>query len=396
MRLRAASALAVLCVAAVSAADSPARRALSSEERAALLALIKAVDLAQETDVVSPVALPWSADALKSTDVAYVPFRLDLAPLSPLPKSAAMYVRAVSRHDGVRTKEEDSSLREWVVRGGSAPPNRSFDTVVFNPGELPIGGLAVTSSRRSVAAPAEASALLALQEKQIAQEKAAEETARRREEVRQRDPYRFPFEEYYFFDVKAPRVERALGVPPGEYDVFVAVIDRARGKTSSPVVVRHTISVPDFWNLELQLSDLILVSDVRTLSSALQPKQQAEHPYTWGRVEVVPAEKTAFDRSEILKVVYQLCNYGAPDTDVFADYNFYWQVAGQWTLFNRTAPQELGEADLPAPVAFETQGFVMQAVPLAPFPPGDYRLDVVVRDRLTRGNAKQSINFTVK
>src|SRR5579871_1172233 len=156
MGVRATVGFVVVMAVGVNAADPPARKPLSNDERAALVTLIKAVDLAQDTDVVTPVDLPWAADVLKASDVAYVPFRLDVAPLRQPPKSVAMYVRAVSRHDGFRTKQEDSSLREWALHGGSGPPGRPFETVVFNAGELPIGGSAVSSSRRSTSAPAEA------------------------------------------------------------------------------------------------------------------------------------------------------------------------------------------------------------------------------------------------
>ncbi len=394
MRLCTAAVLAVSTIAALRAADGPIRKPLATDERAALLALIKAVDLAQETDVVAPIDLPWTADVLKSIDSAYVPFRLGLAALPDGLKSAAMYVRVVSRHDGFRSTEESSSLREWALRGGVAPP-RPMETVVFNPGELPIGGPGVSSSRRSVAAPAEASAILSMQQKQYEKEKAAAEAERARAETARRDPYRFPFEEYYFFDAKSGRVERAMAVPPGEYDVFVGLVDRSRVKTSTPVVVRHRITVPDFWNLELRLSDLMLVSDVRTLNAPLKPQDQIEHPYTWGRAEVVPTG-TTLSRNDVLSVVYQICNYGAPDTDVTADYRFYWRIGGDWKLFNRTDTQQFDGRDLPAAIGWETQGFVMQSVPLQPFTTGDYKLEVVVKDRLTRQTATQSILFTVK
>ena len=307
-----------------------------------------------------------------------------------------MYVRVVTRRDGYRTTEEDSSIREWAMHGGSGPPARLFDTVVLNAGEFPIGGLAASSSRTSIAAPAESHAQLVLQEKQFEKERAAQEAARRRDEIKNRDPYAFPFEEYYFFDVRLPRIERALAVMPGEYDVFVAFVDRAHLKTSTPVVVRHTVTVPDFWDVGLRLSSLILVDDVRTLSAPLPPKQQIEHPYTWGRAEVVPSGKSVFGRDETLRVVYQICNYGSPDIDVSADYTFYSKVAGAWKLFNRTAPQALDQRDLPPAVQWETQGFVMQAVPLATFPPGDYKLEVIAKDRMTRDTATESIEFGVK
>src|SRR5947207_3415605 len=127
-------------------------------------------------------------------------------------------------------------LLSGTARGG-APPVRT-ETVFVGPGELPIGGPAAGSSRRSVQAPAEASTILGLQQREYEKQKAAEEAAKKKAETRERDPYVFPFEDYYFFDVKPSRagdarqIERALSLPPGEYDGYVALADRARPKTT--------------------------------------------------------------------------------------------------------------------------------------------------------------------
>src|SRR5919204_1462675 len=136
-----ALALSVLSLAqSTQAADPLTRKPLSSDERSALMSLMKAVDLAQETDVVSPVDLPWETHVLKAAnDVGYVPFRLSLSAIGDAIKSAAMYVRVVSRHDGYRSTEEDSSIREWVMHGGSLPA-RPSETVAIGAGEMPIGG----------------------------------------------------------------------------------------------------------------------------------------------------------------------------------------------------------------------------------------------------------------
>src|SRR5213080_4072123 len=192
---------------AVPAADSPTRKPLTSDERSALMSLLKAVDLAQETDVVSDANLSWETHVLKAgNEVGYVPFRLSLSALADVVKSAAMYVRVVSRHDGYRSTEEDSSIREWILHGGTLPA-RPPETMTIGAGEMPIGGPAVSSGRRgvsarrrSISAPAEASAVLAMQQRQFEREKAAAEAAKGRAELKQRDPYVFPFEEYYFFD----------------------------------------------------------------------------------------------------------------------------------------------------------------------------------------------------
>lgn len=394
--LLAIAVLALLIQARVRAAAPLPHKPLNAGDRAALLSLLEAVDRAQESGVPPGVDLPWETHVLKSAkETGYVAFRLALSGLPAALESAAMYVRVVSRHDDARSAEGRSRIREWIADAGLLPP-RQVETVVIGPGEMPVGGPAVGSARQSILAPAEASTLLALQRLRLERGLAAAEAEKRRAESKQRDPYVFPFEEYYFFDVKSRLVERAVAVPPGEYDVFVGITDRARVKTTTPTVVRHAVTVPDFWNLELRLSSLILASEVRTRPARLAPKAQIEHPYTFGLAEVVPVPAPVFTTNDVLSVVYQVCNYGAPDVDVTAEYDFYQRVNGRRTLFNRTLPQELTDDDLPPPTGWETQGFAMQRVPLRQFPPGEYELEVDVRDRLTRRTAKQTTTFTVK
>src|SRR5262249_4966616 len=275
----------------------------------------------------------------------------------------------------------------WMARGGDAPPPR-LETVYIGPGEMPIGGPAAGSSRRSVQGPAEASAVLSLQQREDEKQKAANEAARKRAERRTRDPYLFPFEEYYFFDLKAPRsndlrlIERALSLPPGEYDVYVALVDRGRLKTSSPSILRRTITIPDYWDDRLALSSLILVSGINTLKAPLPRERQIERPYAFGQAEIVPVSSHAFTSKDVLSVVFQICNYGAPVADLTAEYNFFHHVDGARRLFNRTQPQHITDDNLPPPAPWETQAFTSQSVPLQSFPPGEYELEVTVHDRL--------------
>jgi hypothetical protein len=338
---------------------------------------------------------------LKSGDQsAYVPFRLTVGGLPDGVKTAVMYLRAVSRRDGIRASDERSAVRETLLHGPNAAA-RFPETMYIGPGEMPVGGPAAGSSRRSTAAPAEASAILALQQRAAERQKAAAEAARQKAEAKARDPFLFPFEDYYLIDLKTGRadtprlLERALSLPAGDYDVYVALIDRARLKTSGATIVRHTVTVPNYWNDELALSSLILAADVQTLAAPLSPQQQSEHPYTFGHAAVFPVTADAFTPNDVLSVVYQICNYGAPDSDLQAEYNFYRVDEGPRRLFNHTPPQQFADEDLPPPKAWETQAFATQAVSLQTFPPGRYELEVIVRDRLTRRSASGSVAFTV-
>jgi hypothetical protein len=384
------------------AADAPKRKPLDANQRAALVALLNAVDAAQQREAEdAQPSVAWDSHIIKSRDqTAYVPFTLSLNAPGDAYKSALVYVRAVSRHDGYRVSEERSTVRDWLARGGDQPPPRR-ETVFVGPGEMPVGGPAASSSRRSTQAPAESLAILNLQQREYEKQKAAEEAAKKKAETKERDPYVFPFEDYHFVDLKSSRgdarlIERALALPAGEYDVFVALIDRARVATSSPVVIRRTLVIPDYWNDRLALSSLMLVSSITTLKAPLPPAQQSEHPYTFGRAEVVPVRTPSFTTADVLSVAYQVCNYGSPDSDLVAEYDFYHDVNGTRKLFNRTMPQEMTDNDLPPTSPWETQAFLSQSVALQAFPPGRYELEVTVKDRHTRGVAKGAVAFTVR
>lgn len=390
MRTRALVVVLLAIAATVSAA--PKRKPLGPNERAAVLALVKAVDLAQAADTPSAAQLSWRHHVLKSAnDTGYIPFMLTTEGGF---KATAMYVRAVSRHDGMRSSSEHSYLRDWLLNNRDVMPRQS-ETVQVGIGEMPLAGLAGGSSRQATAAAAVASAALAMQQKDLDKQAHANDDAKRKAETREADPLLYPFEEYFFFELgSAQSVERALALPPGEYDVYVGLIDRGKVKSSSPVILRRTITVPDFWNDELALSTLILAKDIRSLKAAFAAQEQAEHPYAFGQAEVIPAREPLFVPADALTVVYQVCNYGAPDSDLTANYTFY-RVDGDRVLFNRTDTQQYADADLPPAGAWESQAFVSQTVPLQPFPPGRYELEVEVRDRLTRAIAKGTVAFTV-
>ena len=106
--------------------------------------------------------------------------------------------------------------------------------------------------------------------------------------------------------------------------------------------------------------------------------------------------RLAPNSNDVLSVVFQIFDYGAPDADLSIEYAFYERVDGARRLFNRTPTQELTDDDLPPVSPWETQAFTSQSLALRPFPPGDYELEVTVRDRLTRGIARQSVAFSVR
>lgn len=385
---------AIAAAPAVAARAAEARAPLGPKEQAALLVLLDAVDTAQRDGVDADARVQWDAHVLKSSGHrGYVPFTISLDGFPEAFQSGAVYVRAVAIGAPL---EQRSELRTWVRTGQS--PLHMGESVSLGVGELPVGGPGVMSSRRSTQQAAESSAILELQRRAAEKERAdAEKRA-------VRDPALFPLEEYYLFDGKSFRdrthrvFARAVALPPGDYDLFIAVGDRGAKKPRPPVILERRITVPDFWNDDLRLSTLILSSQMQLLKAPLVAREQSEQPYTFGLAALTPTLSATFTPNDALTIVYQICNYAAPDATLTANYHFYRldPDGGARRLFNGTQPQILGDDDLPPPGAWETQAFAMQVVPLASFPPGRYELEVSVSDRVLRATAKGVARFRVE
>ena len=146
-----------------------------------------------------------------------------------------MYVRAVSRHDGVPSSSEHSYLRDWLLNNRDLMP-RQPETVYVGIGEMPVAGLAGASytsgdgGGRSGFGVARAAA-------EGSREAAARRGGGQAESGNARArSAAVSVRGVLFSSTWAAReaIERALALPPGEYDVYVGSIDRARIKDVEP------------------------------------------------------------------------------------------------------------------------------------------------------------------
>src|SRR5205823_4716225 len=98
----------------------------------------------------------------------------------------------------------------------------------------------------------------------------------------------------------AMRVSRSFTVPAGNYDVFVVVKEPTPEKApkNAPAgkvsAIKQAVTVPDFWNGELNTSTVILAQRIDPLPAPLTPTQQADRPYALGMMEIVPVPDTKF------------------------------------------------------------------------------------------------------
>lgn len=208
------------------------------------------------------------------------------------------------------------------------------------------------------------------------------------------------------------RVTRALALPPGDYELLVAVKERTTSgpamTTIPPTVpsarhglLRHPLVAPDFSKPELQTSSVILASAVQPVSGQLTPAEQEANPYVFGPMRIVPSGDGRFAKSAELQVLFWV--YGATPLaggkpDVHIDFDFYLkQSDGSDKYFNKTKPQELNATTLPSEfnvgAGHQLPGSLI--VGLMPFPAGDYRLEIKVTDRPSGKVVTQNVAFTV-
>jgi hypothetical protein len=213
----------------------------------------------------------------------------------------------------------------------------------------------------------------------------------------------FPWDDLQFFDVPADgRLSRALAVPGGEYTLYVAFKEKSTGKrneVNKTSVFRQDLSVPDYNKPELVLSSVILADTVEA-SEALDPDKQRENPYTFGTMRLVPSQTGQFKKTSELQLVFWV--YGvtpgtAQKPDVTIDYSFHQKLAEGEKYFNKTAPQPLNAQTLPPEFDLSVGHLLMGtlSVPLASFPPGDYRLEIKVSDKPSGKSVTHNVNFVV-
>jgi hypothetical protein len=203
------------------------------------------------------------------------------------------------------------------------------------------------------------------------------------------------------------RISRSFTVPAGTYDVYLVAKEPTPEKPAKNApppktsAIKQTVTVPEFWNTELTTSSVIVAQRIDPLPAPLTPQQQADRPYALGAMEIVPTFETKFTKKAELSTFMLIYNPkvdSANKPDVSVEYNFYQKLPGSpEKFFNKTNPQNLNAQTLPPQfdLAAGHQLQSGQAVPLASFPEGDYRLEIKITDKIANKTLTREINFTV-
>jgi hypothetical protein len=213
------------------------------------------------------------------------------------------------------------------------------------------------------------------------------------------------------------RISRSFTVAAGAYDVFIVAKEPTPEKAPKNAppqkmsVLKQAVNVPDYWNGELNTSTVIIAQRIDPLPAPLTPQQQADRPYAMGQMEIVPAPDTKFTKKSELSTFMLIYNPKVDSNnkpDVMVEYNFCQVAAGSEPkagepckagekFFNKTNPQNLNAQTLPPQfdLAAGHQLQSGQAVPLASFPEGQYRLEIKVTDKLANKTLVREVPFTV-
>lgn len=219
----------------------------------------------------------------------------------------------------------------------------------------------------------------------------------------------YPWEDYY--DLTAvPRApggplafSRPFSVNAGEYDAYIAVAvkDPAAAPGPSKVAVhKATITVPNYWSDEFQLSSVFLANKVTPLTEVPTGEAQKLKPYVIGNLEVFPAVDGKFASTDELSVFFIIYGVALAD-DKKPDVTVEWQPYKKGPLgeskFRAVEPQKLNSSTLP-PGFDVAQGHQLVGslnVPVSAFEAGDYRLAIKVTDNKTGKSLTHDVAFTV-
>ena len=220
----------------------------------------------------------------------------------------------------------------------------------------------------------------------------------------------YPWDDIHFVPAaqlagESVKLNRVFMATAGTYDVYIAFRERLPEKAPKNAVakvgvLKTQITVPDFYNAELNTSTILVADKVNVLTAAIGPEEARERPFVFGAQELLPAPDMDFKKADELSIFFQVYNAGLDaggKPDLTLEYEFHKTEAGAEKFFNKTNPQVVNAAMLPPqfdPAKFPVPGGI--TVPLASFGEGQYRLAIKIIDKAAKKTITRDIKFTVK
>jgi hypothetical protein len=364
--------VAALILAAAAASHAQRRREprrVGLDEQAALVQIVD--NAAEGKHTAGNAWLTWVPHFLRGPDrKTFIPFTLKVEEAPGAFKAAAMYVRVAPRGDLGRAGRKAEGVQNAL---GVAT------------GEMPVNS---PERRQGAGAPTASDSSLML--RSLTQRNAGQG---------------YPYEAAYGVETQGARgelatVQSGFGVPPGEYDLYIALLERGVAGQKKWAVLKQPISVPDLATSALRLSSVILADRVEPLSAAVAESERTLRPYVFGSSELVPAIDDELRSDETLHVAFLIYD---PVTDatgkprVRVEYRLFQQNFSGERLLGATAPQLFDASTLPADfdVRKGQQLAAVQSLPLEAYKPGTYRFAIRVTDQHSGATTEESVRFVL-
>jgi hypothetical protein len=212
-----------------------------------------------------------------------------------------------------------------------------------------------------------------------------------------------PFEDITLVqDLKDNKLNRALQLAPGNYDLYIALREKPGKDKKAPaphtVFLKEALQVPDLSS-GLAMSSVILADNIEGATAPLSNEQQLQQPYVMSGYNITPNLTRTFKQSGNFNFVYFVYNEGeaagADKPDLQIDMSF--SKEGDTTPKATLKPQLFNAQTLPAEFSLKA-GHVISVgsgVPLTTFAPGAYHFDVKVTDKTNNASTTHSETFTV-
>ena len=237
---------------------------------------------------------------------------------------------------------------------------------------------------------------------------------------------RYPFDIIFPVALSGPpgqplRITRGFAVAPGDYDVYVALRERAADPLASDrrlkaAVLKQPLTVPDFWTGELATSTIMLADRIDPVATPVTGDDVLDRPYVIGSNEVHRAAGVAFRRDRELIVVFLIYNPTVSadrSFEIEVDYHLFRKEAASQTAdaaadddhpparageryVTRTTPQRFKPGVMAADFD-PASGPIMagQGILLSSFQDGEYRLGITVTDVMSRKSLSRDVTFKV-
>ena len=177
--------------------------------------------------------------------------------------------------------------------------------------------------------------------------------------------------------------QKAVPLRPGLYRLDVVVKDVESGNVG---VIGTALRVPRFEDETLGASTLVIADQIESVPA----KQLGLGPFVFGSYKVRPRLSREFTAAESLGIFLQVYNLQSDDavhrSSVYVTYRLLKEQREIWTTIESSdSIHQTGE-----------QITVNRLIPLSAFAPGQYTLEVVVRDRVSGQSITRNAEFTLK